>query len=190
MMYLQLAASSKQWAANNQTAALILKTVLGANVIALLAQLAIPQPWGVAISAQSLGVMIMGFALGRKAAVAALLLYLAEGAMGLPVFANGRAGLAVLMGPSGGYLFGFVVMAAILGWASDKGALNSTVKSVAAALLGVVAMYALGLAQLSLFVPAGELLYKGFTTYLAFDIAKACVACLLVMPAYRFFQKI
>ncbi len=189
-MYLQLASSSKQWAANHQTAAFILKTVLGANIIAVLAQLAIPQPWGVAISAQSLGVMIVGFALGRKAATAALLLYVAEGLMGLPVFANGRAGLAVLMGPSGGYIFGFVAMAAILGWASDKGALNSTVKSVAAALLGVAVMYAFGLAQLSLFVPANELLYKGFTTYLAFDIAKACLACLLVMPAYRFFQKI
>lgn len=188
-MYATLAAS-KQWAVQNQTTALILKTVIGANVIALLAQLAIPQPWGVAISAQSLGVMIMGFALGRKAAIAALMLYLAEGAMGLPVFANGRAGLAVLMGPSGGYLFGFVVMAGILGWASDKGALNSTVKSVVAALLAVAVMYAFGLAQLSLFVPSSELIYKGFTTYLAFDIAKACIACLLVMPAYRFFQKI
>ena len=188
-MYAQLVAG-KQWAARHQTTALILKAVIGANVVAMLAQLAIPQPWGVAISAQSLGVMVMGFALGRKAAVAALGLYFLEGLMGLPVFANGRAGLAVLMGPSGGYLFGFVAMAAILGWASDKGTLNSAMKSVAVALLSVAVMYALGLAQLSLFVPSSELIYKGFMTYLAFDIAKAFVACLLVMPAHRFFKKI
>lgn len=189
-MNTQLTSSSKQWVANNPTMTFILKMVLGANLIALLAQLAIPQPWGVAISAQSLGVMIVGFALGRKAATAALLLYVMEGIMGLPVFANGKSGLAVLMGPSGGYIMGFVAMAAILGWASDKGALHSTIKSVMAAWLGVVVMYAMGLAQLSLFVPANELLHKGLTTYLAFDIAKACVACLVVMPAYRFFQKI
>ena len=67
--------ASKQWAQRNQTAAFLLKTVIGANVVALLAQLAIPQPWGVAISAGSLGVMVMGFALGRNAAIAALTLY-------------------------------------------------------------------------------------------------------------------
>lgn len=83
--------ASKQWAQRNQTAAFLLKTVIGANVVALLAQLAIPQPWGVAISAGSLGVMVMGFALGRKAAIAALTLYVLEGAAGLPVFANARA---------------------------------------------------------------------------------------------------
>ena len=180
--------ASKQWAQRNQTAAFLLKTVIGANVVALLAQLAIPQPWGVAISAGSLGVMVMGFALGRKAAIAALTLYVLEGAAGLPVFANARAGLPVLMGPSGGYLFGYIAMAGILGWATDKGALQSAVKSVAAALAGVAVLYAFGMAQLSLFVPANELIYKGFTTYLAFDIAKACLACFLVMPAYRFFQ--
>ena len=178
--------ASKQWAQRNQTAAFLLKTVIGANVVALLAQLAIPQPWGVAISAGSLGVMVMGFALGRKAAIAALTLYV----LGLPVFANARAGLPVLMGPSGGYLFGYIAMAGILGWATDKGTLQSTVKSVAAALAGVAVLYAFGMAQLSLFVPANELIYKGFTTYLAFDIAKACLACFLVMPAYRFFQKL
>lgn len=143
-----------------------------------------------AISAGSLGVMVMGFALGRKAAIAALTLYVLEGAAGLPVFANGRSGLSVLMGPSGGYLFGYIAMAGILGWATDKGALQSAVKSVAAALAGVAVLYAFGMAQLSLFVPANELIYKGFTTYLAFDIAKACLACFLVMPAYRFFQKL
>ena len=167
--------ASKQWAQRNQTAAFLLKTVIGANVVALLAQLAIPQPWGVAISAGSLGVMVMGFALGRNAAIAALTLYVLEGAAGLPVFANARAGLPVLMGPSGGYLFGYIAMA---------------VRSVAAALAGVAVLYACGMAQLSLFVPANELIYKGFTTYLAFDIAKACLACFLVMPAYRFFQKL
>lgn len=76
--------ASKQWAQRNQTAAFLLKTVIGANVVALLAQLAIPQPWGVAISAGSLGVMVMGFALGRKAAIAALTLYVLEGVAGLP----------------------------------------------------------------------------------------------------------
>lgn len=99
MMYAQLSAT-KQWAAKNKTASFILQTVIGANLVALLAQIAIPTPF-VHISGQSLGVLLLGFALGRNAAVAAMLLYLLEGAMGLPVFAGGRAGVGVLMGASG-----------------------------------------------------------------------------------------
>lgn len=187
-MYAQLAAS-KKWLAENKTTTFILQTLIGANLIALLAQVAIPTPF-VMITGQSLGVLLMGFALGRKAATAALLTYLAEGAMGLPVFAGGKAGVAVLMGSSGGYLFGFVAMAAILGWASDKGCLKSVWKSVAAAVVATAVMYAFGLAQLSLFVPADKVLAYGLTPFIIGDVIKACLACLLVMPAYRFFQKI
>ncbi|ULJ69640.1 biotin transporter BioY [Wielerella bovis] len=187
-MYATLTAT-KHWAAKNQTAAFILKTVIGANVIAALAQLAVPTPF-VAISCQSLGVLLMSFALGRKAAVAALTLYLLEGALGLPVFANGKFGVGVLMGSSGGYLFGFVAMAAILGWASDKGCLKSVWKSLAAAIVATAVMYAMGLAQLSLFVPADKVLTFGLYPFIVGDVVKALVACVLVMPAYRLFQKI
>nr|WP_244773188.1 biotin transporter BioY [Alysiella crassa]UOP06885.1 biotin transporter BioY [Alysiella crassa] len=94
------------------------------------------------------------------------------------------------MGSSGGYLFGFVAMAAILGWASDKGCLKSVWQSVAAAVVATAVMYAFGLAQLSLFVPADKVLAYGLTPFIIGDVIKACLACLLVMPAYRFFQKI
>lgn len=187
-MYAQLA-STKQWAAKNPATTFILQTVIGANLVALLAQVAIPTPF-VHISGQSLGVLLVGFALGRKAAIAAMLLYLLEGAMGLPVFAGGRAGLGVLMGASGGYLLGFVAMAGILGWASDKGCLKSVWQSVAAAIVATAVMYAFGLAQLSLFVPQGTLLQNGLIPFIAGDLIKACLACGLVMPAYRFFQKL
>lgn len=185
-MYTQIAAG-KKWAAENRTTTFILQTVIGANLVALGAQLAIPTPF-VSISAQSLAVLIVGFALGRNAAVAALLLYLAEGAMGLPVFANGKAGLAVLMGPSGGYLIGFVAMAAILGWVSDKGCLKSWWKSVLVALFANAVMYGLGLLQLSFFVPQDKVLAYGLYPFVIGDVIKSVLACLLVMPAYRFFQ--
>lgn len=187
-MYAQLS-STKQWAAKNKTASFILQTVIGANLIALLAQVAIPTPF-VHISGQSLGVLLIGLALGRKAAVAAMLLYLLEGAMGMPVFAGGRAGLGVLMGASGGYLLGFVAMAAILGAASDKGCLKSVWQSVAVAIVATAVMYAFGLLQLSFFVPQGTLLQNGLTPFILGDLIKACLACALVMPAYRFFQKL
>lgn len=187
-MYAQLAAS-KKWAAQNPTTTFLLQTVIGANLVALGAQLAIPTPF-VSISAQSLAVLIVGFALGRKAAVAALLLYLAEGVMGLPVFAGGKAGLGVLMGSSGGYLFGFVAMAAILGWASDKGCLKSWWQGGLAALVATAVMFAFGLAQLSLFVPQGKVLEYGLYPFIVGGVVKSILGCALVMPAYRFFQGI
>ncbi|XXQ67790.1 biotin transporter BioY [Neisseriaceae bacterium B1] len=187
-MYAQLAAS-KKWAAHNPTTTFLLQTVIGANLVALGAQLAIPTPF-VSISMQSLVVLIVGFALGRKAAVAALLLYLAEGAMGLPVFANGKAGVGVLMGSSGGYLFGFVAMAAILGWASDKGCLKSWWQSGLVALVATAVMFAFGLAQLALFVPQGKVLEYGLYPFIVGGIVKSILGCALVMPAYKFFQGI
>lgn len=187
-MYAQLSAA-KQWSAHNPTLSFILQTVIGANLIALLAQVAIPLPY-VAITGQSLGVTLVGFALGRKAGVAAIALYLLEGLAGMPVFAGGRAGLAVLMGPSGGYLFGFLAMAYILGWAADKGYLRSFTKSFGAAMAANIAMFAFGLAQLSLFVPQGTLLQNGLYPFIAGGIVKSILAYMLVMPAYRFFQKL
>ncbi|STZ75455.1 biotin transporter BioY [Bergeriella denitrificans] len=178
----------KHWADANQTIAFWLKVALGANLIAVLAQVAVPLPF-VAITGQSLAVTLVGFALGRKAAVGAVLLYLLEGAMGMPVFANGKAGLGVLMGPSGGYLIGFVAMAFILGWASDRGVLKSTWKSLLAAFAATAVMFAFGLAQLSFFVPQGELLAHGLYPFIAGGVAKAILASALVIPAYRFFRR-
>lgn len=178
----------RHWADANQTTAFWLKTALGANLIAVAAQFSIPLPL-VSITLQSLAVTLVGFALGRKAGVAAVLLYLLEGALGMPVFANGKAGFAVLMGPSGGYLFGFVAMAFVLGWFSDRGVLQSFWKSAAAALLANIVMFVPGLIQLSFFVESGKVLEAGLYPFIAGGIVKSVAAALLVAPAYRFFKK-
>ncbi|MDO4907537.1 biotin transporter BioY [Neisseria sp.] len=179
----------RHWADGHQNTAFWLKTVLGANLIAVMAQFSIPLPF-VSITLQSLAVTLIGFSLGRKAGTAAVLLYLLEGALGMPVFANGKAGFAVLAGPSGGYLFGFAAMAFILGWFSDKGVLKSVWKSIAAAALATAVMYALGLAQLSLFVGSGKVLEYGLYPFVAGDLIKAVAAAFLVSPTYRFFKKL
>ena len=82
----------------------------GTVLIAIAAQFSIfigPVP----LSLQSLAVLTVGFALGARLGVATLLVYLAQGAMGLPVFSGGGAGLPYMMGPTGGFLLGFVAMA-------------------------------------------------------------------------------
>src|SRR6056297_2834620 len=82
----------------------------GSVVIALAAQVAIPF-WPVPMTLQTLAVLLVGFAMGSRLGAASVLAYLAEGAMGLPVFSNGGAGILYMMGPTAGFLLGFVAMA-------------------------------------------------------------------------------
>ncbi|MDO4450831.1 MAG: biotin transporter BioY [Moraxella sp.] len=182
-------AMGKAWAAKNPAITAFLQIVIGANLVALMAQISIPTPF-VAITGQSLAVLLVGFALGYKKAGMAMMLYLVEGAMGLPVFAMGRAGLPVLLGPSGGYLFGFVLMAMILGFASDKGVLKSSPKSVLVAVFATTVMYVCGLVQLSLFVPSDKVLAFGLYPFIVGDLIKAYLACVLMKPALNFFEKL
>lgn len=182
-------ATAKQWFISKELSTFIIKVLLGANLIALLAQVSIPMI-PVPITGQTLAITIVGFALGRNAGVAAVLLYLFEGAVGLPVFANGDWGIATFKGPTGGYLFGFVLAAAILGHFSDKGVLKSFWKSFAVALVAAIVIFVPGLIQLSFFVPEGTVFQYGLYPFIPGGIIKAALAAVLVVPAYNFFSKI
>lgn len=180
---------TKKWLMSHETFAFWFKVLVGANLIAAFAQISIPLPY-VPITGQTLALTVVGFALGRKAGTAAVLAYLAEGAMGLPVFANGAAGIGALLGPSGGYLIGFVPTAYVLGYFSDKGVLKSYAKSIAVALSATAITFVFGLAQLSFFVPADQLLAVGLYPFIVSGIIKAVLASAMVIPAYRFLSKL
>ncbi|MDP8033139.1 biotin transporter BioY [Pasteurella atlantica] len=180
---------TKQWLAVNQKAAFWIKTFIGANLIALFAQISVPM-YPVPITGQTLAVTVVGLGLGRKAGASAVLLYLFEGIIGLPVFANGSMGLASLLGPSGGYLIGFVPSAYLLGYFSDKGVLNSFTKSLVVVFVASVLIFAFGLAQLSFFVPADKVLAYGLYPFILGGVIKAVLASALVIPTYKFFSKL
>ncbi|MDQ3287106.1 MAG: biotin transporter BioY, partial [Pseudomonadota bacterium] len=88
--------------------------------VALTAQVSLPL-LPVPLTLQTLGVLFTGAVLGSKRGTLALLLYVAEGAIGLPVFAGGLSGIGVLIGPTGGYLVGFIVAAGIVGLLAERG---------------------------------------------------------------------
>lgn len=116
--------------------------VLAATVlIALAAQVSVPM-WPVPMTLQGAAIIAVGLAMGPRMGAATLLTYLAEGAMGLPVFANGGAGLAYMAGPTGGFLIGFVLMAWVAGLGSRSGMKGMLAASIAAAAL----LYVPGLA--------------------------------------------
>ncbi len=99
-----------------------LLVVVASLFVALCAQISLPLPFSpVPVTGQTFAVLLLGATLGARRAGAALLLYLAEGAIGLPVFApGGLPGVARLLGPTGGYLFAFPVAAFLLGWMMER----------------------------------------------------------------------
>ncbi|MEM8774382.1 MAG: biotin transporter BioY [Pseudomonadota bacterium] len=159
----------------------------GSIIVAIAAQFSIG--WPVPMSLQGLAVLIIGFTYGSKLASATLVTYLAYGAMGLPVFSNGRA-LEALAGPqswTAGFLYGFVMMAFIAGLAADRGLTRNV---LAMSLVGIVAsllLYVPGLLwpALLLGVEWADLWTKWMLPFLLGDTIKAVVAAMIVWGGWK-----
>jgi biotin transport system substrate-specific component len=137
------------------------------------------------MSLQTLVVFLIAIAYGRKLAVATLLLYMAEGAMGLPVFQSTPEkgiGIAYMLGSTGGYLAGYVVMAAIVGWAADRGWDRSPVKLFGAVLSAEVVMMAMGFAWLAMLIGPEKSWQFGVAPFIVPDLIKVALAA-TVAPA-------
>jgi len=155
-------------------------------VTALGAQLAIPLPWSpVPITGQTFAVLLSGAVLGARRAFLAQALYLAEGALGLPVFASGAAGIAQFAGPTGGYLLAFPLAAAVTGLLAGRGWDRRFPTMMLAMLAGSAVVFALGLAGLSRFVPGNALIAQGLLPFVPGDLFKASLASLAVPGAWR-----
>jgi len=161
--------------------------VVGASVLtALAAQVAIPVPWSpVPITGQTFMVLLSGAVLGWRRGLLAQGLYLAEGAIGLPVFAGGGAGAATFAGPTAGYLIAFPFAAAITGAMAGRGWDRHFGTMVVAMLSGSVVVFALGLVGLARFVPPDHLLAAGLYPFIPGDIVKAALAAFAFPAAWR-----
>lgn len=151
--------------------------VLGAAFVALTAQLVIPTT-PVPFTGQTLGVLLVGGALGLRRGAAALALYVTIGALGLPVFAEGDAGTSTILGATGGYLIGFVVAAAIVGRFAELGWDRRLGASLATMLVGTAVIYAIGVPWLKFTTGLSwsELVAAGLTPFLVWDTAKLAIA--------------
>lgn len=137
------------------------------------------------LSMQTLAVMLIGAAFGMRLAVATLLLYLAEGAMGLPVFQSTPEkgiGLAYMVGPTGGFLIGFVAMAAIAGWAADRGFDRNPIKLFGAMLAAEAVLMVLGFAWLAVLIGPEKSWQFGVAPFIVPDMIKVALAA-AVVPA-------
>lgn len=162
-------------------------TAAGALLIYLTARVSVTLPGTpIPFTLQTFGVLVVGGALGLRRGAGASALYIALGVVGLPFFAEDRGGLAVLWGTSGGYLAGFVVAAALVGWLAEQGWDRRLGGSIAAALLASAVIWAMGAAWLGIVagLTPGEAFAKGVAPFLLGDVVKLLAAAVVFPPAW------
>lgn len=165
--------------------------LLGFNlVLVACASLSFNLPFSpVPVTAQTFGVLLVAMVLGRVRGTAVVLAYLAEGALGLPVFAGGKAGIAALVGPTGGYLVGFLAAAYLVGSLSDRGWDRGFGRSVAAMTLGTILIFLCGLTQLALYTPDSAILAMGLYPFIPGALIKIGVAAVILPSIWRFLKR-
>lgn len=173
--------------AGNRLLRATLLAVLGSALLAISAKVQVPF-WPVPMTLQTGVVLLLGAALGWRLAAATVLLYLAEGALGLPVFAGG-AGPAYLAGPTAGYLAGFLVAAAAVGWLVERGWSRSLASSALAMLLGDLLIFACGLAWLSTLIGFDKAVAAGLLPFLAGEALKIALAAALLPAAWKLLSR-
>lgn len=154
----------------------------GSLLIALCAQIQIPLPFTpVPITGQTFAVLLLPVMLGGWRGPAAVALYVAEGLLGLPFFAGGSAGVAVLAGPTGGYLVGFVLAAVVIALLTGSG--GNRVRIALAMVAGNLAIYLCGVPWLAGFVDGGLVaaLALGMTPFLIGDAIKLLAALMVAL---------
>ncbi len=158
----------------------------GSWLIALSAQIVIPLPFSpVPITAQTFAVLLVGALGGRRLGSLSVAAYLAQGAAGLPIFAGGTSGLGRLLGPTGGYLLGFLAAAYLVGYLAERGWTVQVGKTLLAMALGNALIYLCGLPVLALFLGFDKALTAGFYPFLVGDGIKILLATLALPLGWR-----
>jgi biotin transport system substrate-specific component len=159
----------------------------------IIAALALPAQFylfgsAVPVTLQTLGVMLAGLVLGARLGALSVLVYLAIGAVGVPVFAGGAAGLAPFAGPTGGYLLAFPVGAYVTGLIAFRGGrFRPALAFVAAVVGGILVVYAIGVPVLAwrTDLDLWTAIRLGGAIFLPGDLIKAGLAALIAIGVHR-----
>ena len=161
--------------------------VLGALFVAALAQVKIALPFTpVPLTGQTFGVLLVGAVLGSKRGAASMALYIALGALGLPVFAGGESGIAYLSGATLGYLIGFVLAAYATGLLAERGLERNVRTSLIPFLIGTLIIYICGVTWLAILLGSfDKAIAAGLLPFLIGDAIKLIAASLALPGAWR-----
>lgn len=174
----------------------IILIAAGTALTSILAQIAIPL-WPVPITGQTFSVLFVGATLGVTRAALSMVLYLAIGLLGLPVFApqpdgSHLTGVVALLGPTGGYLLGFILAATFVGWLAQREWDRKWLRTLLAFVGGTVLIYAVGLpwlyhalVDLGVADPLQATLKGGLYPFLIGDAIKAILAAVILPLVWR-----
>lgn len=170
----------------------IFMVLVSVGFMALMANIRIPL-WPVPITMQTFGVFSLAFFFGSRKSFLAILAYVLAGVVGFGVFAGYKSGITAIMGPTGGYIVGFIFMAMLVGWMIERGYGRSKSSVLFCILVGEVVLYTFGLTGLWLYlgnVSFAEVLMLGFIPFIIGDTIKALGAVALFPYLWKGVEKI
>ena len=144
------------------------------------------------MSLQTLAIILISAAFGMRLGLATVLLYMAEGAAGLPVFQSSPekgVGILYMLGTTGGYLAGFVVMTAMIGWAADRGWDRNVLKFFGVVVVADAIMLAMGFGWLSALIGVENGWQFGVVPFIVPDLVKAALAAALVPAVWSLIRR-
>tara|TARA_Y100000588_G_C14195530_1_gene899997 strand:- start:783 stop:1349 length:567 start_codon:yes stop_codon:yes gene_type:complete len=173
---------------NHKKTANIFLIILGSFLIAVLAQISIPLPFSpVPITGQTVGVILVGGLLGANRGAISILCYILEGVSGFPVFAQMNAGIHVLIGPTGGYLWGFVIAAFLIGYLSENGFTSKPFLCFLSCLLATILILVIGTIYLAAYkVGLNKALVMGFYPFLIGGVVKSILCTIILINLRKF----
>lgn len=186
------------WPSNvNPVVRNVVLVLFGIGILTLSAKVSVPF-WPVPMTLQTFAIMFIAAAYGSRLGVATIVAYLAAGFVGLPVFAYAAAGPSYFLGTTGGFLVGFIVCAAIVGGAADRGWDRSPLRIGAAMIVGDAVVFLLGFLWLAFFahlssgatgIGAAAAWTNGVANYLLGDGLKIAIAALAVPAGWALLDR-
>ena len=161
--------------------------VFGSLLLALSSKAQVPF-WPVPMTMQTFIVFIIGMAYGWKLAFSTLVIYLFEGALGLPVFAKG-GGILYLTGPTAGYLYGMAIAAGVIGYFAELGYNNSYLKSLISLLVGTFIIFLFGVGYLGSIIGYDKALIGGLYPFIPSEFFKIGLAVVLIPSLTNYISK-
>lgn len=165
----------------------LLTSIIGSFLLAISSKVQIPIT-PVPVTLQTLVLLVMSMFLGWRGAAGATSLYLFQGAIGLPVFAHG-GGFIILFGPTGGYLFGFLIASIVVGFLAERGWDKSVVLTFISMTIGTLIIYILGVIWLSYLKDLNTAIVFGLLPFITPDILKICLGTCLVSAGWEVSEK-
>jgi len=165
----------------------LLTSIIGSFLLAISSKVQIPLT-PVPVTLQTLVLLVMSMFLGWRGAVGATSLYLFQGAIGLPVFAHG-GGFIILFGPTGGYLFGFLIASLVVGYLAERGWDKSVVLTFTSMTIGTLIIYLFGVIWLSYLKDLNTALVFGLLPFITPDILKICLGTCIITAGWEISEK-